>query len=137
MVTLLGVCMCVCVCVCEMELFTVYMCVSMSALGVHCFPLFYFCVLECLFVGKTAHMHVPASERGGSKHSLLVLVQSGECSRGAELSAGSQQQRPQLQINIILIDRNIDPHAQIVQQPNGRASLPEPAERDPGPFYGT
>lgn len=63
---------------------------------------------------------------------FVVLVQSEVHSRGIELSAGSQQQRPRLQTNIILIELNIDPHIQIVRRPNGCASLAKAAWMRPG-----
>lgn len=66
-----------------------------------------------------------------------MLLQSEVHSKGVELSAGSQQQQPQLHITIILIELNIDLHVQIVQQPNGRARLAKLAEQDLDPFYST
>lgn len=63
---------------------------------------------------------------------FVVLVQSEVHSRGIELSAGSQQQRPRLQTNIILIELNIDPRIQIVRRPNGCASLAKAAWMRPG-----
>ncbi|KAG8000929.1 hypothetical protein GBF38_018223 [Nibea albiflora] len=51
---------------------------------------------------------------------------------GIEPSEGSQRPRPQFQTNIIFIEPNIDPHIQIVRQPNGLASRCQAGRARPG-----
>lgn len=110
-----------------MEHFTVHMCVS-SALGVH-----FFHFLHCFCV-KNSHVCV-CKWTWPFQVQFVVFVHSKVRSGGIKLSAGGQQQRPQLQANIIRIELIIDPPVQIVQQPNGRTSLAKLAEWDPEPFY--
>ncbi|KAM3607846.1 uncharacterized protein V6R79_015062 [Siganus canaliculatus] len=92
------------------------------------------CREESAVANAAPRTHVAVTELDHYKCGVCVHEQSGVHSGPIELSTGSRQLQPQLQTNIILIELNIDPHVQIVRQPNGRAGLAKLAEQDLDPF---